>query len=614
VFGTRARPRRPILLIIVFGLFLVIVGVTATAQAVLVSIHFETAKLTAVVDSDASTVRAYVNSFIGPADLTGAAPPARTADLDASLSTLADRGSILRIEIRDPSGVVRLGSDPASIGLSAAGAEGFRTALAGETVAGLVPAGEPTDVTGSEPPSPELLREYFPLVDPGGDVAAVFVVWRDAGPILAELAAVRLQVVVITLTAALLAGLFLYLIFRAAQGRIGRQTEALLEAARRDSLTGLLSHGSIVDELAVAVDGARDAGTSVALILFDVDNFRNLDVTHGHAVGDRVLQRVATAVAGSVPAGGTVGRYGPDEFLIVARDTSIDEAVGVAEAVRAALADDGLELDDVEPDGHDRLPLSVSAGVSTYPRNGASVTALLSEVTLVLAEAKASGGDAVRVSGGTRETTPDARSFDVLQGLVFAIDTKDRYTKRHSEDVARYAVFLARLLGVDEAFAETIRMAGLLHDVGKIGVPDAVLRKPGRLSADERAMVEQHVALGDSIIRNLEDVEVIRAGVRNHHERWDGRGYLAGLAGDEIPLVARILAVGDAFSAMTTTRPYRKALPVDEALRRLGDAAGTQLDERLVERFIRGFEHERDVPLPGVPEPSGLWLPRTNAA
>ena len=609
MFGSRPRPRRPIVLIIVFGLFLMIVGVTATAQAVLVSLHFASAKLEAVVDGDAATVRSFVNGVVGPADLAGASSAARTAEVQASLAALAHRGGMLRIELRDPSGVIRLSTDPAVVGRPAATSDGFRQSLAGEAVAGLVAEGEPTDVIGTPLASPDLLREYFPLVDPNGTVAGVFVVWRDAAPILAELAAVRLQVVAITLSAALFAALFLYLIFRAAQGRIARQTDELLEAARRDSLTGLLNHGSIVGELATALDAARGDGSTIALVLFDVDNFRNLDNTHGHAVGDRVLERVAAVVAGAAPAGALAGRYGPDEFLVVAREASVDAALAVGEAVRAGLADDGLELD-----GPDRLPIGVSVGVAVFPAHGDSVTALLSEVALVLAEAKASGGDAVRVSGGARETTADARTFDVLQGLVFAIDTKDRYTKRHSEDVARYAVFLARLLGVEESFTETIRMAGLLHDVGKIGVPDDVLRKPGRLTADERAIIEQHVALGDAIVRNLEDIDVIRAGIRHHHERWDGRGYLAGLAGDEIPLVARILAVGDAFSAMTTTRPYRKALSVEEALRRIGDAAGTQLDERLVERFIRGFEHEPDVPLPGLPDPAGLWVPRPNAA
>jgi len=609
VFGSRPRPRRPIVLVIVFGLFLMIVGVTATAPAVLVSLHFATAKLEAVVEGDAATVRSFVNGFVGPADLSGASPATRTADVQASLTSLAERGTILRIEIRDPAGVIRLSSDPTATGRTAAGADAFRRSLAGETIAGFVADGEPTDVTGTEPGSPDLLREYFPLIDPNGDVAGVFVVWRDAAPILAELADVRLQVVATTLSAALLAAAFLFLIFRAAQGRIARQTDELLEAERRDSLTGLLNHGSAVGELATAIDEARARGASIALVLFDVDNFRNLDATHGHAVGDRVLRRVAAVVAASAPAGAIVGRYGPDEFVVAGRDLPVDGAVTLAEAVRDALTDDGLELD-----GPDRLPIGVSAGVAAFPAHGDSVTALLSEVALVLAEAKASGGDAVRVSGGTRETTADARTFDVLQGLVFAIDTKDRYTKRHSEDVARYAVFLARLLGVEDSFGESIRMAGLLHDVGKIGVPDDILRKPGRLTADERSIIEQHVALGDSIVRNLEDIDVIRAGIRHHHERWDGRGYLAGLSGDEIPLVARILAVGDAFSAMTTTRPYRKALSVEEALRRIGDAAGTQLDERLAERFIRGFEHERDVPLPGVPAPPTLWLARTVAA
>ena len=154
-------------------------------------------------------------------------------------------------------------------------------------------------------------------------------------------------------------------------------------------------------------------------------------------------------------------------------------------------------------------------------------------------------------------------------------------------------MFLAERLGLAPELVATIRVAGLLHDVGKIGVPDGILRKPGSLTAEEYAIVKQHVALGDLIVRDLPDVELIRAGVRHHHERWDGDGYLDRLAGEEIPLVARILAVGDAFSAMTTTRPYRKALATDEALRRLEDAAGTQLDERLVDAVRRRHRDDR---------------------
>jgi putative nucleotidyltransferase with HDIG domain len=227
---------------------------------------------------------------------------------------------------------------------------------------------------------------------------------------------------------------------------------------------------------------------------------------------------------------------------------------------------------------------------------------------VAVGEAKASGGDGVRIAHVGEEDRVMSGSLDVLQGLVIAVDTKDRYTKRHSEDVARYAVFLAQRIGLDDEMLRTIQLAGLLHDIGKIGIPDVVLRKPSKLTDDEFRMFQQHVALGDAIVRDVPNVEIVRAGIRHHHERWDGDGYLEHLEGEEIPVIGRILAVADAFSAMTTTRPYRKALSVTEALKRLGDAAGTQLQEELVSEFITGIETAADAPLPGE-EPAQLWRP-----
>ena len=176
-------------------------------------------------------------------------------------------------------------------------------------------------------------------------------------------------------------------------------------------------------------------------------------------------------------------------------------------------------------------------------------------------------------------------------------------------------MFLASRLDLDPDTIRTIQTAGLLHDIGKIGIPDHILRKPGRLIAAEYDVVKQHVALGDMIVRDLPDIEQVRAGIRHHHERWDGDGYLERLAGEEIPFIARILAVADAFSAMTTTRPYRKALDLREALDRLGDAAGTQLDERLVVAFVEGMEHAADAPLPGADiAVAALWAPSRRVA
>ncbi len=301
-----------------------------------------------------------------------------------------------------------------------------------------------------------------------------------------------------------------------------------------------------------------------------------------------------------------MGRYGPDEFLLIAPAEAVVELEPAVDRLRTALVDLSLQFQTTE-----RLPVTVSAGLCTYPDHGTSVTVLLAAVARTVEEAKASGGDRVCVAGADGEGQATTTGFDILQGLILAVDTKDRYTKRHSEDVARYGAFLARRLGLDPDLVATIHLAGLLHDVGKIGIPDPILRKPGKLTADEYEIVKQHVALGDMIVRDIPDIEIVRAGIRHHHERWDGDGYLHRLAGEEIPLIARILAVGDAFSAMTTTRPYRKALDLREALTRLEDASGSQLDETLVKVFVEGIETAADAPLPGVDVPAAiLWTPR----
>ena len=305
----------------------------------------------------------------------------------------------------------------------------------------------------------------------------------------------------------------------------------------------------------------------------------------------------------------TTGRFGPDEFLVIAPAASIAALRPAIEQLRHALVDESLQFEASE-----RLPITISVGIATSPSDADSATELLSVATRVLGEARAGGGDAVRVAGQGPARSRDAQAFGVLQSLVFAIDTKDRYTKRHSEDVSRYAVFLARRLGLDATLVEAIRVAGLLHDIGKVGIPEDILRKPGRLTAAEYDVVKQHVALGDAIVRDLVRQDLVRLGIRHHHERWDGDGYLDGLGGEEIPLVARVLSVGDAFSAMTTTRPYRKALSVEEALRRLTDAASTQLDERMVVTFVRGMEEAPDAPLPGVDAGPALWLPDARVA
>jgi len=605
VFGTRTRPPRPVLLLIVYGIFLVIVGVTATAQTIIVSLHFSTAAMNATVESDAATVRTFANGNLQPSDLSGNLGGDRLAVVQGQLAALVERGQLERVELRGVDGTIIASSDPTAIGTHAASTAAFAAALAGRVDVAIANQGQPTEAAGSPLLAPAALREYFPLLDANGHPQAVFAMWRDAGPMLAQLDAVRTEVVLVTLSAAAIIAILLSLIFRSAQGRITRQTAQLVEATRRDPLTGMLNHGALVGELALAIEAARVGEQTIGVALLDLDNFRLLDNTHGHDAGDAALISLGRQLEALLRPGSISGRYGPDEFLVIAPATEIAALEPMIEALRTAIADESLQFDASE-----RLPISFSAGIAAYPSDGGSVTELLSTVAVALAEAKASGGGATRVAGRLPEATAESRSFDILQGLVFAVDTKDRYTKRHSEDVARYGTFLASRLGLEPAFIETVRSAGLLHDVGKIGIPDTVLRKPGRLTEGEYAIVKQHVALGDSIVRNLENTELIRAGIRHHHERWDGRGYLHALTGDDIPLIARILAIGDAFSAMTTSRPYRKALTIEEALVRLADAAGTQLDEALVAVFIDGLEQAPDAPVPGTDPAASLWIPR----
>ena len=609
MFGSRTRVPRPILYLTVYGIFLVIVGVTATAQTAMVTVHFSTAALNSTISSDSATVRTFVNGFLTPGDLEPSMTDARRETVEGNLDGLLQRGNLLRVELRAPDGRVIASTDRSADGQTAEMTDAFTASLDGEVQASILREGESSEALGGAIPEPNLLREYLPLIDAQDQTQAVVALWRDAAPILTRLDAVRSQVVLVTLTAAAIVAALLFIIFRTAQRRITRQTTQLLDSTRRDPLTGLLNHGAMVGELAVGIEAARKADMAIGIALLDIDGFRLLNDTYGHEAGDAALRLLAGKLEQLLPASAPCARYGPDEFLIMTPAADVAELEPMIDRIRTSLVDASLQFDASE-----RIPITISAGIAVFPVHASSVTEILSVVALTVQEAKASGGDAVRVAGSEPEATSEMKAFDTLQGLVIAIDTKDRYTKRHSEDVARYSVFIAHQLGLDEEFRRNIWSAGLLHDIGKIGIPDVVLRKPGSLTDAEYETVKQHVALGDAIVRNIEAVDIVRAGVRHHHERWDGHGYLHRLAGEDIPLIARILAVGDAFSAMTTTRPYRKALPLEEALKRLGDAAGTQLEERLVAAFIDGIETVADAPLPGVDSGTPLWVPTIRVA
>ena len=239
------------------------------------------------------------------------------------------------------------------------------------------------------------------------------------------------------------------------------------------------------------------------------------------------------------------------------------------------------------PEGTDiAIPLALSAGIAVWPHDHAARMEVVEHADERLRRNK-TGADDLRADDLRTHMGRSLEGFSMLDALVTAVDNKDRYTRHHSEDVLAYSLQIADGLGMDEKTRRTIAVAALLHDVGKIGVPDKVLRKPGRLTGEEFEAVQNHPMMGAIIVGAIPGLEDTLDAVRHHHERWDGGGYPFGLSGEETPLIARLMAVADAFSAMTTDRPYRKGMPREKALAILADGAGTQWDPVCVQTFLR---------------------------
>ena len=371
---------------------------------------------------------------------------------------------------------------------------------------------------------------------------------------------------------------------------------AAVEAADRDPVTGLYNHRAIHQRLEVLLEEARTANHPLAVIMADIDNFKLFNDTHGHPVGDQILKRIAQVLKEGCREQDVLGRYGSDEFILILPDTDVERAKAVAQRLHSRVMEEGFEQRDEEV----TIPIKLSFGIAGCPSDSANRHELLIIADANLYDAKHSESGIVGMSE-TQRTNRALRaesSFGVLDAMVTAVDNKDRYTRRHSEDVTEYALWVADELGLSEETIRTIRMAGLLHDVGKIGVPDEILRKPGRLTPEEHEVIQRHPRIGELVVRALPGMECIIDGVRSHHERWDSHGYPEGLVGDEIPFAGRLLAVADSFSAMTTDRPYRKGLEWDVALAEIKANIGSQFDPAMAQAFLAAAEKRQPSRVP----------------
>ncbi|HEV3309199.1 MAG TPA: diguanylate cyclase [Chloroflexota bacterium] len=364
---------------------------------------------------------------------------------------------------------------------------------------------------------------------------------------------------------------------------------ALLGEARRlaeqDPLTGLLNHRSAHKQLELEFACVTRAEEPLGIVLVDLDDFKLINDSHGHQAGDLALQHVAGLLRSCVRPGDVTARVGGDEFLLILPGASRSQAEDVAQRVVSLVCERPLPVN-----GVGSLPLRLSVGFASYPDDAAYQHALLAKADSSLYDAKRSGRMIASGSDGNRESAQEtAPGFDLLNALVHTVGNKDRYTLEHSEQVVTYACLLASRLGLSPQTQRTLRVAGLIHDVGKVGVPHEVLRKPGPLSDSERALMREHVVLSTTLVQALiPDLDVVAA-VAHHHERWDGGGYPNGVAGDDVPLVGRIMIVADAVSAMCVDRPYRSRLSRGAVVRELRKHSGSQFDPSLVDVFIPAF-------------------------
>jgi diguanylate cyclase (GGDEF)-like protein/putative nucleotidyltransferase with HDIG domain len=351
------------------------------------------------------------------------------------------------------------------------------------------------------------------------------------------------------------------------------------QLASRDPLTGLANHRALHERIDAELAQSAATGQPFAVIMADLDNFKLFNDTYGHPVGDQVLRIVADTLCSEAAPSDSVGRYGGDEFLVILPGADATGALAYIARVRERLAHHHPALGETSA-----IPLALSSGIAVYPHDAQQRHALIALADSALYASKRGGGRTVVSAGGHAATLDLAAhtGFGVVEGLVLAVDTKDQYTVAHSQLVADTAALLGELLGLPDRDVAILRTAGLLHDVGKVSIPDRILRKPARLTREEWQVMRQHVEFGELIIRGVPSLQDILEPVMHHHERWDGKGYPRGLAGEEVPLLGRIMIVADAYSAMTLDRPYRRGLSLADALAQLRAGAGTQFDPHLV--------------------------------
>lgn len=385
-----------------------------------------------------------------------------------------------------------------------------------------------------------------------------------------------------------------------------------------DNLTNLNSHRRFQELLSEELNKAKENDTNLSVLIFDINDITSINNEFGHSKGDEVIKLVADKIHQNIRKQDIAGRYGGDEIAVILPKMDTNEAKYLAEYITYTIS--CSLIDEVGP-------VKISVGVASYPTDAIDREKLLilTEQGVFVSKNKGyKNGMSTIVSAQDYDFWDDAslnsfasvvakrhsqlgvnfeealiekfqgeniitqnHMFDIVTSLAGAIDAKDEYTKDHSTSVSRYSVALAKALNLPDKDIERIKLGALLHDIGKIGIPENILRKPTQLTEKEWNIIKQHPVIGaEKILQPNQSLHDLIPIVKYHHEKWDGSGYPEKLKGKEIPLFARIVAIADAYHALISDRPYRKGMSIDKACEILKKGAGKEWDKELVRQFV----------------------------
>ena len=362
--------------------------------------------------------------------------------------------------------------------------------------------------------------------------------------------------------------------------------------AETDMLTGLKNHAHFQLHLHGEVQKALESNEPLSLIMLDLDRFKSVNDEFGHQKGDEVLQLVGRLIRDEVDGSGYSARYGGEEFAIVMPARSAEPAMEVADRLRRKMKIVEAEVN--LPSGF----VGGSFGVADMPLCASDADSLISASDAALLFAKRKGRDCVAYFRDLSDTELRAGDLDKLhsrlegaslqtiRALAEAVDANDRYSEKNLPQMAKVAEAIAARLGMDQEQTDALTLATRLHDIGKVGVPSSILQKKEKLSPEELSLVQQHPEIGQRLLKEAAQIQELIQAILYHHERWDGQGYPEKLKGEQIPVMARVVGIIDAYRAMLCDRPYRKALTQAAALEELRKGAGTQFDPELVEIIV----------------------------